>query len=467
MWKTLGPSSRGAAIISHSPLQHLSGTAMTIGPGTRLGPYSVVAAIGSGGMGQVYRAHDQRLGRDVAIKVLPPEVASDPDRLRRFEQEARAAAALNHSNILALYDIGSRARGVLHRHRTARRSDVARAARPGTAGHRPGDRSRRPRSPAVSRPRTAAISSTATSSLKTSSLPPTDRRRFSTSVSPKLSTPPPRLRRQRARPPRRIRCSAPPATWPRSRCGDNPIDHRADIFAFGSVLYEMLTGRRAFTGDTALDTMSAILREAPASDRLDAERPLPPSLLRIVDRCLEKSPGARFQSTTDLAFALKNVSQSDALSAQFQTAPLPAPARALGWRELLLLTLGTMLVISLFTSGSSGVARQSSAGRGSCALRSDRRQEPNSSRSLSRLGRRSLLTASSSVFQAVRDGNRSLWLRHLRSTDARPLGITVDLGSAVVLVSRRPITRILERQEAAASRSVDECGADDLRVRCV
>ena len=80
---------------------------MTIGPGTRLGPYSVVAAIGSGGMGQVYRAHDQRLGRDVAIKVLPPEVASDADRLRRFEQEARAAAALNHSNILALYDIGS------------------------------------------------------------------------------------------------------------------------------------------------------------------------------------------------------------------------------------------------------------------------------------------------------------------------------------------------------------------------
>ena len=80
---------------------------MTIGPGTGLGPYSVVAVIGSGGMGQVYRAHDQRLGRDVAIKVLPAEVAGDADRLRRFEQEARAAAALNHSNILALYDIGS------------------------------------------------------------------------------------------------------------------------------------------------------------------------------------------------------------------------------------------------------------------------------------------------------------------------------------------------------------------------
>ena len=80
---------------------------MTIGPGTRLGPYSVVAVIGSGGMGQVYRAHDQRLGRDVAIKVLPPRGRVRPHCLRRFEQEARAAAALNHSNILALYDIGS------------------------------------------------------------------------------------------------------------------------------------------------------------------------------------------------------------------------------------------------------------------------------------------------------------------------------------------------------------------------
>src|SRR5262245_62025752 len=80
---------------------------MTIGPGTRLGPYRVIAAIGSGGMGQVYRAHDERLGRDVAIKVLPPDVAGDAERLRRFEQEARAAAALNHSNILALYDIGA------------------------------------------------------------------------------------------------------------------------------------------------------------------------------------------------------------------------------------------------------------------------------------------------------------------------------------------------------------------------
>ena len=118
-------------------------------------------------------------------------------------------------------------------------------------------------------------------------------------------------RRDRAaRPSRATSCSAPSATWRPSRCAATPADHRADIFAFGAILYEMLTGRRAFRGETTADTMTAILKEDPPDLPL-AERHIPPALARIVDRCLEKNPAARFQSTSDLAFAL------EALSAAF------------------------------------------------------------------------------------------------------------------------------------------------------
>ena len=280
---------------------------MTVGPGTRLGPYSVIAAIGSGGMGQVYRAHDDRLGRDVAIKVLPPEVAADADRLRRFEQEARAAAALNHSNILALYDIGSEhgvsfivtelldgrtLRELLAEERpaTARVIDLAAQIADGLAaahGRNLVHRDIKPENIFVTTDGHAKILDFGLAKVvEPSGEVPT---RAATAPHTVLGT---------------AGYMAP------EQVRGQPLDHRADIFAFGSVLYEMLTGRRAFTGDSVPDTMSAILREAPATIVSTADRPLPPSLLRIVDRCLEKAPAARFQSTTDLAFALKNLSQS-------------------------------------------------------------------------------------------------------------------------------------------------------------
>ena len=127
---------------------------MALATGARLGPYEIVAPIGAGGMGEVYRARDPRLGRDVAIKVLPPALSADADRLQRFEQEARAAAALNHPNILAVFDVGARGRAVSSSRSCskAKRCGSVSPARP-AAGPQ-GDRATRSRSRAGWRPRT-------------------------------------------------------------------------------------------------------------------------------------------------------------------------------------------------------------------------------------------------------------------------------------------------------------------------
>src|SRR5262245_16885902 len=263
---------------------------MPLTPGTRLGPYEILSPLGAGGMGEVYKARDPRLGRDVAIKILPPEVASDHDRLSRFEQEARAVAALNHSNILAVHDIGLD-QGVsfivteLLKGRTLRqmlgeeRLGVPRAIDLGAqisdglaAAHGRGmvHRDIKPENVFVTTDGRAKIldfglAKTIETAEGGANLPT----RPATAPFTVLGT---------------VGYMAP------EQVGGQPVDHRADIFAFGAVLYEMVTGRRAFAGDSAPDTMSAILREAPAQILSTPDRPLPPSLLRIIDRCLDKSP---------------------------------------------------------------------------------------------------------------------------------------------------------------------------------
>ena len=284
---------------------------MPLPPGRRLGPYEILSAIGAGGMGEVYKARDSRLGRDVAIKILPPDVAADPARLSRFEQEARAVAALNHSNILALHDIGldqgvsfivtelldgRTLRQLLDDERLAvsRAIDIGAQIADGlAAAHSRGmvHRDIKPENIYVTIEGRAKILDFGLAKTVESS-------------------------------PDRVEAPTRPATAPFTVLGTvgymapeqvrgQPVDHRADLFSFGAVLYEMVTGRRAFGGDSTPDTMSAILREAPAPILSTPERPMPPSLLRIVDRCLDKSPAARFQSTTDLAFALKSLSHVD------------------------------------------------------------------------------------------------------------------------------------------------------------
>jgi serine/threonine protein kinase/Tol biopolymer transport system component len=324
---------------------------MPLPPGRRLGPYEILSAIGAGGMGEVYKARDSRLGRDVAIKILPPEVAGDPNRLSRFEQEARAVAALNHSNILALHDIGldqgvsfivtelldgRTLRQLLDDERLAvsRAIDIGAQIADGlAAAHGRGmvHRDIKPENIYVTIEGRAKILDFGLAKTVESS-------------------------------PDRVEAPTRPATAPFTVLGTvgymapeqvrgQPVDHRADLFSFGAVLYEMVTGRRAFGGDSAPDTMSAILREAPAPILSTPERPMPPSLLRIVDRCLDKSPAARFQSTTDLAFALKSLSYVDSGTMTSVGGTVLATVEAdAGWRKWLPWGIAAVATLAAFAA---------------------------------------------------------------------------------------------------------------------
>ncbi|MDE3136986.1 MAG: protein kinase [Acidobacteriota bacterium] len=292
---------------------------MPLAAGTRVGPYEIVGAIGAGGMGEVYRARDTRLGRDVAVKVLPASFASDPERLRRFEQEARAVAALNHPNILAVYDIGAHGgapflvtellEGETLRERLGEGAlpvrkaiDIAvQAAHGVAAAHEKGiiHRDLKP----------ANIFLTSDGRVKI------------------LDFGLAKLTERESKAPgetQDVTLTAGGATEPGVVLGTvgymspeqvrgKPADARSDIFALGTILYEMLSGRRAFEKDSSVDTMAAILKEEPPE--LAGEGKIPPGVDRIVRHCLEKHPAERFQSARDLAFHLEPLSSSSATSA--------------------------------------------------------------------------------------------------------------------------------------------------------
>jgi Tol biopolymer transport system component len=282
--------------------------------GTKLGAYEVIAKLGEGGMGEVYRARDTRLGRDVAIKILPSGASIDADRLARFEQEARAAAALNHPNITALFDIGSYSpadaatvvpymvtellEGATLRERLADGAlpirtalGYAREIASGlAAAHEKGivHRDLKPENVFVTTDQRVKILDFGLAKLTES--PAAASTATALPTTPRVTMPGMVLGTAGYMAPEQVRGLA--------------ADHRADIFAFGAVLYEMMSGQRAFTGETPMDVMMAVARADPPP--LGVARPdAPPALTRLVERCLEKSPAARFQSTRDLAFALE------------------------------------------------------------------------------------------------------------------------------------------------------------------
>ena len=278
---------------------------------SHLGPYEILSLIGAGGMGEVYRARDPRLGRDVAIKVLPSAFSGDAERLHRFEQEARAAAALNHPNILAVYDIGShngslyivsellegenlgeRAKGsaLLVRKAVDYAVQIAHGL---AAAHEKGivHRDLKPANVFITTDGRVKILDFGLAKL-------TEREPTMSSASMIPTALPPTV-------PGMVLGTVGYMSPEQVR--GQTADHRADIFAFGAILYEMLSGHRAFAGDTVADTMTAIFKEDPV-DLPTAERHIPPALARIVDRCLGKSPAARFQSAGDLGFALETLS---------------------------------------------------------------------------------------------------------------------------------------------------------------
>ncbi len=310
-------------------------------PGARIGPYEVVGWLGSGGMGEVYRARDERLGRDVALKLITGALSGDAGRVRRFEQEARAAGQLNHPNVLAVYDIGvhegapyivsellegrslrSRlADGVLPWRKVL---DYAKQAAEGlAAAHDRGivHRDVKPDNLFITTDGRikildfgiAKLAVTEEASAKTG-LP------TNTAAGTVIGT---------------------AAYMSPEQVRGETVDARSDIFSLGAVLYEMITGRQAFRRDTSAETMTAILKEDPPSPVSVADAP---ALARIVDRCLEKTREGRFQSARDLAFGL------DVLSGTQPTAAISAPPRRrwLATLGVAVVALGGMAALALW-----------------------------------------------------------------------------------------------------------------------
>ncbi len=300
----------------------------TIAAGTMFGPYEVVSLLGAGGMGEVYRAKDTRLGRDVAVKVLPHTFASDPDRLRRFEQEARAAGMLNHPNILAVYDIGVHAGApyvvseLLEGQTLRQRIDgspmpprkaveiAAQFARGLAAAHDKGivHRDLKPDNVFVTREGRVKILDFGLAKVA--------HRASAMGVTAMLAETAPLVVDNPQTEAGMILGTASYMSPEQIRAA--PADHRSDIFSFGLVFYEMLTGRPAFRADSAVETMSAILKGDPPRMTAHAAE-LPPELERIVLHCLEKNPEERFQSAHDIAFHLDSMSGTSTAHASLPT----------------------------------------------------------------------------------------------------------------------------------------------------
>jgi eukaryotic-like serine/threonine-protein kinase len=303
---------------------------MPLTPGTLLGQYEIRSPLGAGGMGEVYRAHDTRLDREVAIKVLPESLTADPDRLRRFEQEARAAAALNHPNILAVYQMATH-EGVSHmvselldgetlRERLKRGPIPLRKAidyavqiaRGLAAAHDKGivHRDLKPDNLFVTKDGRVKILDFGLAKL-------TQPRDASGAEATMAEGTEPGM------------VMGTVGYMSPEQVRGKMADHRSDIFAFGTILYEMVTGKQTFRKPTSAETMTAILNEDPPSiSQITAGTP--PSLQRVVHRCLEKHPEQRFQSASDMAFALEALSDTGMPPSTGSHAHLGEPASRRG-----------------------------------------------------------------------------------------------------------------------------------------
>ncbi len=305
---------------------------MTLTSGTRLGSYEILAPLGAGGMGEVYRARDAKLEREVAIKVLPATVANDPDTLARFEREAKAVATLSHPNILAIHDFGSHdgvayavtelldgdtLRGKLDAGPLAQRQTIdwaLQVAKGLSAAHEKGivHRDLKPENVFVTRDGHVKILDfglakrveEASPDSKTSAPTGSDHTAPGTVMGTMGYMSPEQVKGQ-------------------------PVDHRSDIFSFGTVLYEMLSGTRAFKRDTGAETIAAILTQEPP-ELAASGRPVSPALDHIVRHCLEKEPGNRFGTAKDIAFALSEASGATTVTSGAQKVASPhTPGRKL------------------------------------------------------------------------------------------------------------------------------------------
>lgn len=324
-----------------------------------LGPYEIVALLGAGGMGEVFRARDPRIGREVAIKLLPDGWTTDADRLRRFELESRAAGSINHPNLVTIYDVGTdkgspyivmelldgdtlrdkigEGDGSDAGPRIPVRKSVDYAVQLANglaAAHekRIVHRDLKPENVFVTRDGRVKILDFGLAKLRA----PGD----SASIAGQTET------QQRGTSPGTVIGTAGYMSPEQVR--GQETDHRTDIFSFGAILYEMLAGRRAFRGNSAADTMSAILREDPP-DISGTQPALPPILGHIVRHCLEKNPEERFQSARDLAFDLQTASGISSPSEQAHARQSRAKKTWVWIAAALVLAVGALIALRSVT----------------------------------------------------------------------------------------------------------------------
>lgn len=321
---------------------------MTLSGSEKVGPYEILTRIGAGGMGEVWRARDTRLGRDVAIKILTRTGSSDTDRIRRFEVEMKAVGRLNHPNVLAVHDVGSHEgvpylvsellEGETLRDRLDRGALPSKAvattaceiAQGLAAAHAAGviHRDLKPENVFLTRDGRVKLLDFGLAKLVEPVAPLTFEGLPDAETAERLTVSGIVVGTVRYMSPEQVRGA--------------PLDHRSDIFAFGAVLFEMLTGQVAFRKPSAIETLSATLAEDPIS-RLADPASIPPELEPILRRCLEKAPDDRFQSAADLAFQLREYAEGFTRASSTRRRSLPARRRRLA--VLLPAAIGVLVLL--------------------------------------------------------------------------------------------------------------------------